>query len=146
MRPMSAPTIDENRRAYLVLLSGVSARMSTYGLVIKGWGITLLAGLFVISRPQARIEIGAVLVAALALLWVLDGWIFGIEKIFRARYEAVRRHAAPADFALEPRHFDGEVPGLGRRMLCLSGFLRNFWIGLMLLAVGGALLLHLVID
>lgn len=142
MRPMSKPPpIERDRQAYLALLSATVGRMSMLGAAIKGWGVTLLAGLFVVARPTARVEITAVMVIAVLCLWMLDAHLMGIEKTFRARYERVRSREAPADFSMEPAAFERRPPGWAK-IFSNSRFLTGFWAGLLALAIAGAFILR----
>lgn len=145
MSPPPAATAPEDRRAHLAQLTAAIGRMSTLGFAVKAWGITLSAGLFVLGRPGARIEVGVVALAAVAILWGLDAHLMRVERAFRLHYERVRRGEAPADFAMEPATLRAAPIGLLTAMTRQSGFLTAFWTLLLTLVVLGAALLRWVV-
>lgn len=134
-----------DRRACLALLGATIGRMSTLGFVIKGWGITLLAGLFVVARPQARVEITAVLVIAPLFLWAVDAKLMAVEKAYRRRHAAIAG-GGPVDFAMEPGRFADPPVSTPRAMLAESRFLTAFWLALLALAVAGAFVIRSAVE
>lgn len=139
MRAMDRPS-DEDRRAYLAMLTGAISRMSTLGFAIKGWGIALAAGLFALGRPDARYQVGVIAVLGCLLLRWADRRIMAIEARFRDHYERVRTGQRPVDFLMDPTRFDD-----GRRVRKGGGaLLESYWWALLALVIVGVIILWTV--
>lgn len=82
-----------NKIAHLQMIQVVVDRMGGNLFFLRGWSVTLLAGLFAVSTSSV---IGVdqwapSLFFLLAILfWVLDGYFLSLERRFRALYEKVR--------------------------------------------------------
>jgi len=66
-----------NKIAHLAMIQGVIDRMGGNLFYLKGWSITLLAGLFAISTSGT--------------LWIFDGYFLSLERCFRDLYDQVRK-------------------------------------------------------
>lgn len=78
-------------RMHLDHLQGVIGRLSQLGFLMKGWAVTLTAGMYVLSRPGSNTRTFGVTLVALLLFAVLDGWLLTRERRLIGRYEAVAR-------------------------------------------------------
>lgn len=76
-------------RMHLDHLQGAIGRLSQLGFMIKGWAVTLTAGMYVLSRPGSDTRTFGVTVVALLLFAALDGWLLTRERRLIHRYEAV---------------------------------------------------------
>lgn len=83
-----------NKIAHLQMIQGVIDRMGGNLFYLKGWAITLLAGLFAFSTsdilPNGKWSI-LLLVILLFLFWILDGYFLSLERCFRDLYDKVRK-------------------------------------------------------
>lgn len=83
-----------NKIAHLAMIQGVVDRMGGNLFYLKGWSITLLAGLFAISTSDT-LSLGkwstSLLVVLLFLFWIFDGYFLSLERCFRDLYDKVRK-------------------------------------------------------
>ena len=75
------------------MIQGVIDRMGGNLFYLRGWAITLLAGLFAVSTsPLLKVEKWApgLFFILLILFWVFDGYFLSLERKFRGLYDKVR--------------------------------------------------------
>ncbi len=91
---------------HLEFIQSVIARMNLNSFLLKGWSVTLLAGILAVETAHphpALIFVGSLPVI---LFWALDGYYLHVERMYRRRYDAVRLKADDEiDFDMTP------VPG-----------------------------------
>jgi hypothetical protein len=87
------PTYGESKRAHLILIQGVIDRMGGNLFYLRGWSITLLAGLFAVSTsPLLAVERWApsLFFILLVLFWIYDGYFLSLERKYRGLYDKIR--------------------------------------------------------
>ncbi len=98
-----------NKIAHLQMIQGVVDRMGGNLFYLKGWAITLLAGLFAISSFDVLHEgkwSTVLLVVLLLLFWILDGYFLSLERCFRDLYDKVRKmNEEDIDFSMNIGEF-----------------------------------------
>ncbi|GHI01455.1 hypothetical protein [Neobacillus kokaensis] len=104
--------MDDNRVRHLEMIQGVVNRMGQNAFLLKGWTVTLVAGLFVFANTQ-DIDYKYVAIALLPAIffWLLDGYFLWQERLFRKLYDAVRKqnNETAADFSMDVRPFYADV-------------------------------------
>lgn len=83
-----------NKIANLQMIQGVIDRMGGNLFYLRGWSITLLAGLFAISTSDLlKVSNWAPLLffVLLLLFWVYDAYFLSLERKFRGLYDQVRK-------------------------------------------------------
>lgn len=109
MSPETKPTHGENKRAHLAMIQGVIDRMGGNLFFLRGWSITLLAGLFAVSTsPLLSVDRWAptLFFVLLVLFWVYDGYFLSLERKYRALYDKVRKLSEDdIDFSMEVGEF-----------------------------------------
>lgn len=83
----------ENKRAHLAMIQGVVDRMGGNLFFLRGWSITLLAGLFAISTSSLLAVDNwapALFFVLLVLFWIYDGYFLSLERKYRGLYDKVR--------------------------------------------------------
>lgn len=98
-----------NKIAHLAMIQGVVDRMGGNLFYLKGWSITLLAGLFAIST-SGTLSLGewstALLIVLLLLFWIFDGYFLSLERCFRDLYDQVRKmNEEDIDFSMNIGEF-----------------------------------------
>lgn len=87
--------IQESKKiAHLQMIQGVIDRMGGNLFYLRGWAITLLAGLFAISRSDLLDVKGwasSLFFVLLILFWIYDGYFLSLERKFRGLYDKVRK-------------------------------------------------------
>lgn len=103
------PTSGENKRAHLAMIQGVVDRMGGNLFFLRGWSITLLAGLFAVSTsPLLSVDRWApsLFFVLLALFWIYDGYFLSLERKYRALYDKVRKLSEDeVDFSMNVNEF-----------------------------------------
>ena len=77
----------EERIAGLQMIQAIITRMSNYGFLLKGWGVTLMAALLVLAVDKGGTDYDLFVMFAIFVLWTLDAWFLLAEKRFRLFYD-----------------------------------------------------------
>ena len=77
-------------------------RMANNSFLLKGWSVTLAAGLFALAANDAKPLFAAIAVLPGIAFWGLDAYYLRQERLFRSLYNAVRGSSQAADPAIEP--------------------------------------------
>ncbi|MCL5010680.1 MAG: hypothetical protein M1127_00495 [Patescibacteria group bacterium] len=83
-----------NKIAHLQMIQGVIDRMAGNLFYLRGWAITLLAGLFAISTSEALSLakwVPLLFFVLLILFWIYDGYFLSLERKFRGLYDKIRK-------------------------------------------------------
>ena len=83
-------TAMENKRKHLEFIQGVVNRMANTSFLLKGWSITVVAGLFALGAKDGAIPVLALAVILTAVFWFLDSFFLCQERMYRALYDEVR--------------------------------------------------------
>lgn len=100
---------------HLQMIQAVVARLSGHSFAIKGWSITLAAGLCALAVNSDSPVIALVATASSLMFWLLDGYFLRQERLFRALYDHVRQ--APGDetdYSMDVARFRQAIPGAVR--------------------------------
>ncbi|WP_405990017.1 hypothetical protein [Streptomyces sp. NBC_00986] len=104
------------------------SRLGNNSFLVKGWALTLTAGLLAFAASSASGSIAATALAVLVAFWFLDGYFLYQERLFRMLYDDVRRPGSTVDpFSMDPRPYAGQV---ALRQSVLSPTLLLFYGGL----------------
>lgn len=79
--------------AHLQMIQAVIQRMANSSFVIRGWTVTLVAGVFAISAKDAERLFFLIAYLPIISFWLLDGFYLSREKTFRAMYDDVATKA-----------------------------------------------------
>ena len=106
--------------------------MSNHGFLLKGWMITIVAGLVALSVTESKPALALVGMLAAAFMWCLDGYFLWREKHFIALYNRVR-DASEIDFNMAPNSVKGDCKRY--REVMLQPALWPFYLGAMVIPV-----------
>jgi len=107
---MEMPVSGENKRKHLEFIQAVIGRMAGNLFFLKGWAITLIAGLFALAAKDANSKYFALAFGVAVVLWMVDGYFLRLERLFRSLYDHVRMlNEREIDFSLNPHPF-AEAP------------------------------------
>ena len=96
--------MTENKIKHLEFIQGIINRMSNNSFMLKGWAVTLVAGIFTISSKDADKMYFLVSYIPIVVFWFLDEYYLGQERLYRDLYNDVRtRKDTDIDFSLTPR-------------------------------------------
>ena len=91
-----------SKAKHLEMIQAVVSRLASTSFLIKGWGLTILAGLFAVAagKDAAREVLWVALIPVVAFA-ALDGYYLWLERIFRAHYRRVRAEPDKYDFDMD---------------------------------------------
>lgn len=120
--------MDEKRLKHLELIQGVISRMAGNLFYLRGWVITLIAGVLVLLT---QIETGRLPIIFLSLItiifWGYDAYFLALERMYRNLYDKVRMMKEDdIDFSMDISEF--KVLKKNSMVYCLfSPTLRYFY-------------------
>lgn len=87
---------------HLELVQGVINRMASNSFMLKGWAVTLVAGIFALSSKDADKLYFLVAYVPVIVFWGLDAYYLLQERLYRSLYEKVRKtEENDIDFSLK---------------------------------------------
>lgn len=99
---------DENKRKHLEFIQLIITRMNANSFLVKGWLITLVGAVFVLSQKDANTKFLWYAPFASILFWALDGFFLSVERKYRGLYEDVRKLAeAQIDYSMDVSAYEG---------------------------------------
>jgi hypothetical protein len=79
----------EEKLKYLEFIQNIITRKNTNSFLIKGWVITLLTGLFVLSAANSNSKFVIIAYFIIPAFWALDSYYLSLERKFRKLYNDV---------------------------------------------------------
>lgn len=121
------------------MIQAVISRMASNSFYLKGWTVTLVAGLTALSARDANKLFFLIAFPPLLAFWLLDAYFLGLERSYRDLYNAVRKvDEAAIDFDLK-----AAPPGLGQLLRVMASFsLLAFYFVLGAATLAAVLLAH----
>jgi hypothetical protein len=96
----------ENKIEHLKMIQAIISRMSGSLFYLKGWAITLFAGLLSIVAKDTNKELIYLSFFPIVIFWILDGYFLAEERKFRALYDDVRKlPEEKIDFSMDTREY-----------------------------------------
>lgn len=80
----------ERKFRHLELIQGVINRMARNSFALKGWGVTLVSGIFALASRDTDKLYFLVAYIPIIVFWGLDAYYLLQERLYRALYEKVR--------------------------------------------------------
>src|SRR5205809_160574 len=80
----------ESKLKHLEICQAVISRMAGNCFLLKGWSVTLVAGLFALAAAGANVRFACVAYLPIVIFWYLDAYYLRQEKLFRKIYDSVR--------------------------------------------------------
>lgn len=101
-------TMDPDKVKHLELIQGVVTRLAGNSFLMKGWSVTLTAGLFALAAKDANQWYIAIALLPAICFWGLDAYYLWQERLFRKLYDAVREgNPAIPSFSMDPTPVSG---------------------------------------
>lgn len=101
----------EKRLKHLEMIQGVISRMASNSFSLKGWAVTLVAGIFVLAGKDTDKMYFLVAYLPIIVFWGLDSYYLLQERLYRALYDKVRQFSEEKiDFSMKvsPKEFSGK--------------------------------------
>ena len=80
----------EKKHKHLEFIQGIIERMARNSFALKGWAVTLVAGIFVLADKDAERLYFLIAYVPILIFWGLDAYYLMQERLFRTLYERVR--------------------------------------------------------
>ena len=80
----------DNKIRYLEMIQGVINRMAKNSFALKGWAVTLVAGIFALASKDADKLFCLIAYAPILVFWGLDSYYLLQERLYRTLYNKVR--------------------------------------------------------
>jgi len=102
----------EKKIKHLEMIQSVIERMGNNSFLIKGWSITLVSAIFVVTIQEADKTFALWTLFPAILFWFLDGFYLWQERLQRALYDHVRRmDEKKIDFSMDTANIvNGKIP------------------------------------
>lgn len=84
--------MNENIEAkirFLEMIQGIMTRMSSNSFMLKGWAVTLVAGIFVLADRDSNPLYFLIAYVPAVLFWFLDSYYLMLERQYKHFYEIV---------------------------------------------------------
>lgn len=91
----------EKKIKHLELIQSVISRMSNNSFMLKGWAVTLVAGIFVLAGKDTNKLYFLVAYIPVVIFWLLDAYYLLQGRLYRSLYDKVRQtNEENIDFSL----------------------------------------------
>ena len=80
----------EKKLKHLELVQGVISRMANNSFMLKGWAVTLVAGIFVLAGKDTDKLYFLVAYIPVLVFWGLDAYYLLQERLYRSLYDKIR--------------------------------------------------------
>ena len=92
----------ENKIRHLEMIQGVISRMASNSFLLKGWAVTLVAGIFALATKDADKLYFIISYIPIIVFWGLDSYYLLQERLYRSLYEKVSAYdESDIDFSLK---------------------------------------------
>lgn len=101
----------ERKFKHLELIQGIIKRMAGNSFALKGWGVTLVTGIFALAGRDTDKLYFLVAYIPIIVFWGLDAYYLLQERLYRALYEKVRLlPESKIDFSMKasPKEFQSD--------------------------------------
>ena len=113
----------ENKLKHLEFIQNTIIRMSTNSFIIKGWAITLVSALFVLSQKDTNQNYVVLTYLAIPIFWYMNGYFLLQERRYRELYNSVRqKNESNIDFSMDARRYKN-----GRNTIFSCLFSKSIW-------------------
>lgn len=128
---------------HLELIQGIINRMSSNSFMLKGWAVTLVAGIFAIASKDADKMYFLVAYIPVIVFWFLDTYYLKQEHLYIALYNKIRlKKDSDIDFSLEAAHSD--LDNCSEYLKCLTSKTEiGFYLPLAFLCTGIIIITHI---
>lgn len=95
-----------NKIEHMKMIQSIIERMSRNSFALKGWVVTLVAGIFVLSDKDADRTYFFIAYIPIIIFWGIDSYYLLKERLFRKLYNNVRcKEDSQIDFNMDTSDF-----------------------------------------
>lgn len=101
----------ENKHKHLDMLQGIINRMASNSFMLKGWSVTLIAGIFALASKDTDKIYFLITYVPIIAFWGLDAYYLRQERLYRKLYDKVRTtNESEIDFSMNATLPEFAVP------------------------------------
>lgn len=110
----------ENKIRHLEMIQGIINRMAGNSFMLKGWAVTLIAGIFALASKDTDKLYFLVAYIPIVIFWGLDSFYLLQERLYRCLYDAVRKKSEEEiDFSMKPEVEESKDSGKYKWTSCI---------------------------
>lgn len=79
----------ENKIKHLEMVQGIITRMNSNSFMLKGWAVTLVAGIFALASKDTKEFYFLIAFIPVVTFWGLDAYYLLQERLYRALYKYI---------------------------------------------------------
>lgn len=134
----------ENKIKHLELVQNIIDRMANNSFMLKGWAVTLVAGIFALAGKDADKLYFLVAYVPVVVFWGLDAYYLLQEKLYRSLYDKVRvTEDDDIDFSLKITQEEYESDDNSYSNCLISTTELWFYLPLLLVCTGIIIITHI---
>lgn len=99
---------------HLELIQATIGRMANNSFLLRGWNVTLAAGLFALAAKDSNSSLALIALFPAFAFWGLDAYYLCHERAYRKLYDEARRPLSDPDRHVEPFSLDAACYRDGR--------------------------------
>jgi len=92
---------NETKTNHLQMIQNIITRMASNSFALKGWAVTIIAGIFALSGKENNPVYCLVSLISTITFWLLDSYYLQQERLYRSLYKDVQQGKKEADFSME---------------------------------------------
>lgn len=97
----------ENKIKHLEMIQAIITRMNSNSFMLKGWAVTLVAGVFALASKEANEFYFLIAFIPVMTFWGLDAYYLLQERLYRDLYNYVRKlNEKDIDFSMNAKRKD----------------------------------------
>lgn len=81
----------EKKFKHLEMIQGIINRMASNSFMLKGWAVTLVAGVYALASKDASKIYYLITYVPIIIFWGLDAYYLRQERLYRKLYDKVRK-------------------------------------------------------
>jgi hypothetical protein len=99
---------NENKIKHLEFIQLTITRMNVNSFLIKGWVVTIVAAIFVLSQKDAKVQFLWFAPFSSLLFWIMDSYFLLTERKYRSLYDHIRKlQESEIDYSMDTNCFKG---------------------------------------
>lgn len=81
----------EKKFRHMEMILGIINRMASNSFMLKGWAVTLVAGVYALASKDANRIYYLITYVPIVIFWGLDAYYLWQERLYRKLYDRVRK-------------------------------------------------------
>ncbi len=112
---------NENKIKHLEFIQLTITRMNVNSFLVKGWLVTLVAAIFILSQKDANTNFLWFAPLVSILFWILDSFFIVTERKYRSLYNHVRTlNETQIDYSMDTSNYEGGSNSFFRCLLSIT--------------------------